>query len=107
MAFVELQTRVDLPSYHYRVSLDGVTFTLYFTFNDRMGKWFVKLADRNGVTLLAPVPLAVNWPLVQRFQRADLPAGELIAYDTSGKNEDAGRFDLGDRVRLIYKEAAA
>ena len=105
MATLELPTRKDLPAYDYNIVLDGTTYILRFTFNDRMGKWFFSISDQTDTPIINPVPVVSDWDVVGRFTFSNLPLGTLIFVDTSGKSEDPGRFDLGDRVRLLYEEA--
>jgi len=105
MALLECPTRVDLPCYHYNITLEGTTYTLSFKWNSRMAKWFVTLGDAAGADILSNIPLVANWPLLARFKMAGKPPGQLVAFDTSLKNLDAGRFDLGNRVRLMYQES--
>lgn len=107
MADLELLTRKDLPAYFYVVTLEGAQYRLDFRYNERMGKWFLKISDPTGVELMGAVPITASCPLFNRFRRANLPPGTLVAFDSSGKNQDPGRFDLGDRVRLIYQESSA
>jgi hypothetical protein len=104
---LEIPTRNDLPSYSYVISLDGVNFTLAYTFNDRMQKWFLNLADASGNQIVSQVPVIASMPLFDRFVAEAVPAGTLFAFDTSGQNMDPGRFDLGDRVRMLYAEKGA
>jgi len=106
MASVELPTRRDLPAYNYRIDLDGTTYTLYFNYNDRMGKWMVAVGDEQGAVIIGYVPIIVNWPLFNRFKDDALPPGTLAAYDSANTNLDPGRFDLGERVRMVYEEAS-
>jgi hypothetical protein len=111
MALVEIPTDNSLPSYEQAVVLDGTQYIIALNFNPRIndgaGKWFLTLADQNRNMLVAPVPVVVSWPLVDRFiELVDLP-GMIMAFDTSGNNEDPGQFDLGSRVRLYYLEAGS
>lgn len=105
MANLELPTRLDLPAYNYRVTLEGTVYTLFFTYNQRMGKWILGLGDEQGNLLVAGVPLIANWPLFFRFKDEGLPPGDIAAHDSSGQSQDPGRFDLGGRVRIYYREA--
>lgn len=105
MAFLECPTRNDLPSYKYVISLDGTNFTLTFTYNIRMGKWFLNLGDSINTPIVSQVPIVSTWPLFDRFNEEGIPLGTLFAFDSSGQNLDPGRFDLGDRVRMFYAEA--
>jgi hypothetical protein len=108
MALLECPTRTDLPTYKYVIELDGTNYQLEFTFNPRVnndeGRWFVSLSDQTGALLIAAVPVRATWPLFDRFKGRGGPPGTLFAFDTTGNNEDPGRFDLGDRVRLLYLE---
>lgn len=111
MALLEIPTRNDLPTYEMQVQLEGTYYTLQFNFNPRcnngQGKWQLALADKNRNLLVASVPVAVNWPLFDRFfdQDGGNPPGTFMAFDTSGNGEDPGQFDLGNRVRLFYIES--
>lgn len=105
MAYLEIPTRKDLPAYFYQVTLEGKSYQFDFTYNDRMGKWFVSLSDSIGTLLAAPVPIVATWPLFNRFMRSNLPPGTVFCFDSSGKNVDPGRFDLGDRCRMLYLES--
>lgn len=104
MAYLECPTRNDLPAFSYTIPLDGTTFTLSYTFNDRMNKWFLELGDQFGVTIVSAVPIVSSWPLFDRFKGLAIPKGTLFAFDSSGQDLDPARFDLGARVRIFYKE---
>lgn len=104
---LEIPTRNDLATYSYVITLDGVNFTVAYTFNIRMGKWFLNLADASGNTVVSQVPVIASMPLFNRFVAEAIPAGTLFPFDTSGQNTDPERFDLGDRVRMLYGEEGA
>ena len=70
MAWLEMPTRSDISAYSYKIQLEGTTYQFTFTFNDRMGKWFMAIGDNVGSTLLDPIPLAANWNLVGQIGRA-------------------------------------
>jgi hypothetical protein len=104
MAYLEVPTNNQLPAYKYTVTLDGTSYQLDFQWNDRMSKWFVSVSDPQGNILEAPVPIVATWPLFDRFKNQSIFPGTLFCLDTSGQNEDPGRFDLGDRCRMVYLE---
>lgn len=105
MSTVELPTRRGLPAYRYRIELDGTTYVLDYVYNERMAKWLVQVEDEEGNVLVAHVPIIVNWPILARFADQAMPDGDIAAYDSSGENQNPGRFDLGARVRMVYREA--
>lgn len=104
MAYLEVPTRNNLPAYSYTITLDGTLYTLRFTFNSRMAKWFVDLSDPLENLIVSQVPVVSTWFMFDRFIAQAIPPGTLTPFDSSGQNLDAGRFDLGDRVRMIYAE---
>ncbi len=106
MSFFECPTRVDLPAYKYTVQLDGTVFQLTFTYNDRMSRWMISIADAAGVPLIAEVPVIVNYPLFDRYKVSGLPLGTLFAFDTQNTNTDPTRYEFGDRVRIYYQSAS-
>lgn len=106
MSLFECPTRVDLPAYGYQVQLDGITYGLNFTYNDRMSRWMISISDSSGNLLVGEVPVIVNYPLFDRYKVTGLPAGTLFAFDTANTNADPTRYELGDRVRLYYQSVA-
>lgn len=109
MAFLEIPTNPQLPSYQQLVMLDGINYQLTLVFNPRInngvGKWMLTLADQLGNIIVAAVPVVATWPLFNRLKEAAIPPGTIFCYDSSNQNIDPGQFDLGDRCRLVYLEA--
>jgi hypothetical protein len=101
-----IPTRSDLPFYDLQVPLDGVTYTLEFRRNVRVGAWFMNGYDITGTVLyFAGVKLVADFPLAA-YNTARQPAGFFIAKDTSGQGIDPGINDLGVRVQLVYVTVA-
>jgi hypothetical protein len=106
VAKIECPTRNDIPAYFYRILLEKVSYTLWLNFNDRMGRWVIAIGDESGNQIVGNVPVVVGYPLFARYKDTRLPPGIIWAWDSANTNEDPGRYDLGDRVRLIYEESA-
>ncbi len=98
--------RTDAPRYSIRVELDAVRFELHFEWNDRAAAWFLDIYDADAVRLVSSIRIVVAYPLLERFSDARLPAGILMAADTTKADLDPLREDLGDRVQLIYTPLA-
>jgi hypothetical protein len=105
-SIVPIVREADGPSFFdLQAVLDGVTYTLEFRWNVRMGAWFMNVLDAEGVnpTMLG-VRLVVDYAL--GWQRPDrAPPGVFIAIDTGaaeGEGQDPGFDDLGNRVQLWY-----
>jgi hypothetical protein len=92
-------------AYTVTVRLDGVSFRFDFAWNERGGFWAFILSDAAGEQLMRR-KVVVGLPLTARFVDPRLPPGDFIALDTSGQDVEAGLQDLGDRVQLVYLEAA-
>lgn len=90
-------------SFRQTVTLDGTAFILQFRWNWRAGSWFLDLYDAAGGLLVAGRRVIVGPPLwLGLHYRPELPLGELVAFDSSGQDQDPGLEDLGRRVQLFY-----
>lgn len=105
MAF-ELPTRTDLARYSFEVDLDDVNYSLSFEWNDRDSGWYLSVFSSEGTPLLQGRRVVLGYPLLNLYSLSGLPSGALIAVDSSGKNEEPGSGDLGERVKLLYFTAA-
>lgn len=107
MATLVIPTRTDRARYSIEIDLDQLSFRFDFDWNDRSESWSFNLYDASNVLLLAGRKVVVGFPLLNRFRDPRLPPGDLHAIDTSGANLDPKFADLGDRVKLLYVEAAS
>lgn len=105
MAVLQLPVRSDFKAYDFQIQLEGATYTLRFTFNERMEIWIMSIADSADVEILSSIPIFTNLPLIQQFTIDGLPPGEFIALDETGENRDAGFNDLGNDIKLFYSES--
>lgn len=99
---LKIPLRNDLPWYTLSVELDGATYGLELKWNEISEGWFLSLSDSRGVPIVSGLRLVEGWPLAKRYADARLPAGNLIAIDTTGRHVDPTREDLGTRVQLYY-----
>ncbi len=96
-----------VPHQSMQVDLDGVKFNLTLHWNEREGAWYFDLLDASNVPLLMGTKLVINVPLLRRMSTETKPPGEIVALDPSGnEGADPGLDDLGERVLLVYEEAA-
>lgn len=103
---LQLPLRPTIPSYRYTVILDGVTYTLFYYYNSRAGKWNMQIGDNRGNLILAGHPIIAGWKIFERFKNEGLPEGTILPFDTSGENLDPGQSELGGRVLMFYEEAS-
>lgn len=97
-----IETRNDIPAYSYLIDLQGGQFELAFNFNGRMDRWLFSIRTASGDPILTNIVIVANRPLIGQYADPRLPAGDFIAFDTSGAGIDPGRFDLGARVMMVY-----
>lgn len=100
---IRLQLRGDLPFWDMRVPLDGVTYTLEFRLNVREEKWYLRILDEDGTTVILGGQKIVAYYPVNPFRADRKPPGALSFVSPSG--EDPGPDDLGDFVLLYVSEA--
>lgn len=94
-----------------RRTLDGKPYRVLYAWNTREAFWTIGLSLDDGTELLRGVALRVGQGLMRKFAKfaastkADeqLPPGEIVAIDTSGRDEDPGRDDLRNgKVQVVY-----
>lgn len=105
MAILEIPVRSDIPSYQFRIELDGTIYTLRFKWNTRMEIWIMDIADEQDNDLLNGIPVYTDVDLKQRFRQETLPPGLFVAYDETGARRNADRDTFGNEVKLFYQEA--
>lgn len=97
----------DRAEQRIRKRLDGIPYLVHLQWNTRESYWTVGLALDDGTVLLDGAALRVGHDLLRQHTGDDIPAGALVAIDTSGRDLDPGRDDLTNgRVQLIYLTAA-
>jgi len=101
-----IPARQDFPAYEERVVIDGTPYRLRFRWNSREESWAFDILTTAGVVLRAGIKVQVDWALLKRSHRGDLPDGDILSIDTSGAGSPPGVDELGDRVILVYTTEA-
>lgn len=105
MATLVIPTRTDgAPLYSFSIGLEDATYELAFRWVDRTPAWYMTIADESGTPLLASRKLVLGAFITRRFKNPALPPGDFYLYDSSGQDREAGLYDLGERVLLLYTE---
>lgn len=102
MAFEQIPIRSDIPAYDFQVELDGVLYTLGFSFNARANYWTMDIFDSNEIPILVGIRVITGWLLTDKYVMEGLPPGDFFVFDSSGKNEDPTQDDFGTTKILIY-----
>lgn len=105
MGVFVVPTSITNPAYSERLTLDGVTFSLRFRFNTRVGCWLVDISDENGEMIVSGRRLVCDWPILRQHGHLAVPAGQIMAFDTTERKIDPVIDDLGDRVLALYFDA--
>lgn len=100
---LEIPVDSENPSFKFRTTLESVQLVMRFDWVIRIERWSMSIFDDSENPVLLGVTLNVNDELLERFEIAALPPGKMILYDTSGRNKECGRNDLGDRCKLFYE----
>ena len=107
MATLVIPTRTDgCPDYTFTIGLDGDTYRLRLLWQERSTSWYMDIQEVDGTPILSTRRLVLGLPLTFRYKDTRLPPGEFELQDTTAQDEEAGLFDLGSRVLLLYTEAA-
>jgi hypothetical protein len=108
MAVLTLLTTED-PFQKQNVNLDGVDFIVSLSFNQREERWYLSIADDEGTPLISGLKLLANYRLLFRHRyNTKLPAGEIMAIDTTPDGSPPTLLELGagKRCVLTYLDAA-
>lgn len=105
MATLVLPARSDAPLYDFTADLEGASYTFELRWNDRDGFWFLSLSSRSGEQLVTGRKVVLGANILGRATDPRLPPGAVLAIDTTGQDQEAGRDDLGGRVQLVYVES--
>ena len=105
MALLELPTRNDVDSFKYRIDLDGKTYNILISWNTRDERWNIYLSDANDIHICSR-PLVIEADLWGDYQLDNAPPGVMFLIDPNGSREICGRYDLGERCKLMYQEAS-
>ncbi len=121
---LELPVDSTVPSYDFEVDLEGATYIFAFDWNRRAQSWFMSIASADGTPLVSNRRVSLGADLIGPGVDPLLPPGRVLAVDTSAASGDTrytstspypvkltagidpGRYDLGDRVRILYFEQA-
>lgn len=87
------------------VSLDGVVFTLAFSYSERSSLWYLSVyltTDGDPVPIWLGTPMVAGYPLLFGCTHESRPIGELGV----DADFDPTQTDLGTFAKLVYYDAA-
>jgi len=85
------------------IELDGKVFAMQFEWLERSERWHLHLMQSDETPILMGIKLNINSDLLSQYTIAELPLGKMMLYDTSRKDAECGRNDLGSRCVLLYE----
>ncbi len=105
MSTLILPVDASAPHYDVQVVLEGATYLLELRWNERSSCWSLSIQDAAGEQLVSGRRIVLGANLLGRSADPRLPPGAIVAVDSSGTDQEAGRDDLGGRVQLFYIES--
>jgi hypothetical protein len=85
--------------------LSGIPYVFDFSWSERSESWYLDFylqTDTDPEPIRTGIRITNNWPLLLGCVHDSRPPGELFPADL-GNGPDAGRYDLGKRVKLYYR----
>jgi hypothetical protein len=104
MAILEIPLDNSVPAFSFFAPLDGSNFEFVFRWNGRIETWVFDLFDKGGEAVQTGNPLLSSFELLRQNVRTNRPPGLLFAINYQEEGANAGRFDLGGNVKLLYAE---
>ena len=106
MATLQIPTNFDFPAFSLAVELDSEVYDMTFRINRRDNAWRMDISVDGGV-LIRGVRLVTGFDLLARYRYiARMPQGTLRLVDLDLNDADPSEETFGDRVVLVYDEAA-
>lgn len=102
MAVEVLQAFPGVPSFRYRVTLDGVRFDVRFTWFERRRGWFLDVWTADGTPIVSGRRLSPGSSPLIGLGLDDDPAGLLYVSGPDPYNQ----ADLGASLRVVYVSSA-
>lgn len=106
---IAVPTTPEFPDYEEVVDLGGTVYSLRFVWNDRDASWFLTVETTAGAVLVSGAKIRARWPVLARFRDPRLPAGQIVAVQSStrpGVPAEPGRLDLGADYALVFATTA-
>jgi hypothetical protein len=102
-----------LESDRFETELMGIRVTVVARWNERApnltssgeeasGAWFLDLYDEKGVPIFYGARVSCGTLIARWARHALTRLGCFVAADSSGRGDDPGRWDLGERVQLLH-----
>lgn len=109
MAFQQLPTFVDEPSYEYRTTLADREYVIQIDWNGREDRWYLALSDATGKPISGRRKIVCGKDLLRHCHHLEAcPRGGIFAFDPKGTGPSPGEppsfAELGRRVTLHYGE---
>lgn len=104
--FFKIPTYADkYARWKVSVTLSGVRYQLYISWNTRMESWYMTILDVNDEVLLGGLRLVPNVNFFEKYRASvpELPPGDLGIY-CAGKmaSDEITRENLGTDFNLFY-----
>jgi hypothetical protein len=92
------------PFWTQVTALDGVDYTLTFTYDQRESVFYLTISDAVGNDIVSGVKLVCKWPLLAGKRDVRLPPGVLMVLSNTTDSSPPGLEDLvaGGRCQLFY-----
>lgn len=104
MALIEIPVTNLNPSFSFSTELEGLNYNFQFRYLDRLGIWTFDLLDGEKTPIELGMPFQVNLDLLVQNRQDNRPPGTLLCINYTDNAVDAGRFEMGTDVRLLYLE---
>jgi hypothetical protein len=104
MATLTIPVRSDIKAYDFQINLDGIVFILEFGFNTRANRWYMSIYDQSEDLILGDIPLLTDTLFLDQYVDDRLPPGEFLLLDETGEGKNPGPEDLGNDVKMLYRE---
>ena len=102
MSIVQIPVDSENSVFTETLNLEGVDYLLRIYWNSRDESWYLDIRLPDDTSIIDGIKMVVNYGLISYWEVENMPPGALILYDDSNSEIPCGRYDLGERCKLIY-----
>lgn len=102
MSLAIMPARNDLPWYRFKITLEGVIYTLRFNYNTRMARWMMDICDASNNALVLGLPVLLERNIAGQYAFTGLPENVFFSTDDTNQGNQPTRLSFGTTHTLWY-----
>lgn len=100
---VIIPTFTDSSHYRQEIELDLKSYIVEILWNSRKGQWSISFLNPDETPVILGLALVMNYDILAQYRNIpNMIQGSLYCIDTTGKEREINRDNLGKTILLTY-----